>query len=131
MLIPAQDADSGRSQNQVPPGVGREAQPTGSKYPQEVAVGHQQRPFKGSRVRFLVHGRAAAGLHRYIKECEGMEQGMEAAAKVLQEVSGLDAQSALTQLILPMYQMILDGAAPAELRRAADALKHTSIGEVV
>ena len=74
---------------------------------------------------------AAAALHRYIREAEGMEQSMDSATKVLAEVAGLAADSKLAQLILPMYQMILDGAAPAELRRAADAIKHSSIGEVV
>ena len=74
---------------------------------------------------------AAAGLHRYIKECEGMEQGMESARKVLQEVSGLDAQSPLAQLILPMYGKILEGATPADLRRAADTAKAASLGAII
>ena len=74
---------------------------------------------------------AAAAVHRYIREAEGMEQSMDSAAKVLAEVAGLAADSKLARLILPMYEMILNGAAPAELRRAADACKHSSIGEVV
>ena len=74
---------------------------------------------------------AAAGLHRYIKEAAELEQGMDAAEKVLAEVSGLAADSVLAQQILSMYRLILDGASPAELRRAADAAKAQSLGPII
>ena len=74
---------------------------------------------------------AAAGLHRYIKEAEGMEQGMEAAQKVLQEVSGLDLNGALAGAILAMYQRILDGASVTDLRRAADEAKAASLTAII
>ena len=65
---------------------------------------------------------AAAGLCRYIRENE-MEQSAENGQKVLSEVSGLQADSSLSQLIMEMYQMLLAGAAPADLRRAAELKK--------
>ncbi len=74
---------------------------------------------------------AAAGLHRYINEAEGMEQGAESAKKVLKEVSGLEADSALASLILNMYDKILAGATVADLRRAADAVKAASLSAII
>jgi len=74
---------------------------------------------------------AAAGLYRYIKEDENLEQGMDAAKKVLTEVSGLDTEGALAQMILAMYTMILDGKSVADLRRAADAAKAKSLNAII
>ena len=74
---------------------------------------------------------AAAGLHRYINEAEGMEQGMEAAKQVLFEVSKLDAESELAGMILAMYEKILAGATVADLRRAADAVKAASLEAII
>lgn len=74
---------------------------------------------------------AAAGLHRYINEAEGMEQGMDAAIQVLQEVSKLDAGSQLAELILSMYEKILSGATVADLRHAADEVKAQSLGAII
>ena len=74
---------------------------------------------------------AAAGLHRYIKECDGMEQGMDSAKQVLRDVSKLDAESELAKLILSMYEKILAGAAVADLRRAADAAKAATLKPIV
>ena len=74
---------------------------------------------------------AAAGLHRYINEAEGMEQGMDAAKQVLTEVSKLDAESKLAQMILAMYGKILSGATVAELRRAADGVKAESLSAII
>ena len=74
---------------------------------------------------------AAAGLHRYIKEAEGMEQGMESAKQVLVEVSKLDAGSTLATLILSMYEKILSGATVTDLRRAADAVKAATLAPIV
>ena len=74
---------------------------------------------------------AAAGLHRYIKEAEGMEQGLDAAKQVLAEVSKLDAGCELAQMILAMYEKILAGASVADLRRAADAAKAKSLKDII
>ena len=74
---------------------------------------------------------AAAGLKRYIGETEGLAQGADTAAGVLAEVSKLDADSELAKMILGYYQMILDGATIADLRRAADAAKHANLKNVI
>jgi mannitol-1-phosphate 5-dehydrogenase len=74
---------------------------------------------------------AAAGVHRYIKETEGMEQGMDAAKQVLTEVSKLDAEGELAKLILQMYEKIIAGATVADLRRAADQLKASTLKPIV
>ncbi len=74
---------------------------------------------------------AAAGLHRYINETEGMEQGMDSAAQVLREVSKLDTDGELAKLILNMYRHILDGASVAELRREADAVKAAHLKQII
>ena len=74
---------------------------------------------------------AAAGLHRYINEAEGMEQGMDAAKQVLAEVSKLDADAELAKLILAMYEKILAGATVTDLRRAADAVKAASLSAII
>ena len=74
---------------------------------------------------------AAAGLHRYINEAEGMEQGLESAKQVLCEVSKLDVDGQLAGMILSMYEKILAGATIADLRRAADAVKAASLGAII
>ncbi len=74
---------------------------------------------------------AAAGLHRYINEAEGMEQGMASAKKVLAEVSKLDVDGVLAQLILSMYARILDGATVADLRHTADESKAASLTAII
>ena len=74
---------------------------------------------------------AAAGLHRYINECEGMEQGIDAAKQVLNDVSKLDVNGTLAGLILDMYQKILSGATVTDLRHAADAVKASSLSAII
>lgn len=74
---------------------------------------------------------AAAGVYRYIKETDGMEQGMEAAEQVLASVSQLESDDSLKTMILSMYSRILDGADIADLRRAADTIKRESLGNVI
>jgi mannitol-1-phosphate 5-dehydrogenase len=74
---------------------------------------------------------AAAGVHRYIKETEGMEQGLDAAKQVLADVSKLDVDGELAKMILAMYEKILSGATVADLRRAADALKASTLKPIV
>ena len=71
---------------------------------------------------------AAAAVRRYIDEAEGMEQSMENAKKVLKEVSGIESDDCI---ILKYYQMILDGASVADLRRAADEVKSESLKNVI
>ncbi len=74
---------------------------------------------------------AAAGVYRYINEAEGMEQGMDAAKKVLSDVSKLDENHALATMILAAYEKILSGATVADLRRAADENKRLSLKNVI
>jgi mannitol-1-phosphate 5-dehydrogenase len=74
---------------------------------------------------------AAAGLHRYINEAEGMEQGLDAAKQVLADVSGLEASSELATMILFVYEKILSGATLYDLRRAADAVKASTLKPIV
>lgn len=64
---------------------------------------------------------AAAGVRRYLAE-SGKEQTMENAAEVLQTVSELNVQEQLAQMILNMYQKLLDGASVTDLRKTADRL---------
>ena len=61
---------------------------------------------------------AAAGVRRYLAEND-KAQTMENAAEVLSQVSSLETAEPLAQMILSMYQLILDGASIAELRKAA------------
>ena len=68
---------------------------------------------------------------QWVNEAEGMEQGMDAAKQVLTEVSKLDVQGELAQLILSMYEKILSGATLADLRRAADAAKAASLTAII
>jgi len=74
---------------------------------------------------------AAAGVYRYIKETDCMEQGMETAEQVLASVSQLESDGSLKTMILSMYSRILDGANIADLRRAADTIKRESLGNVI
>lgn len=73
---------------------------------------------------------AAAGLRRYIAEA-GAEQSMAEAKKVLQEISALDAAEPFAAMILEQYALLLDGATPAQLRRAADKSKAESLKNVI
>lgn len=73
----------------------------------------------------------AAAVMRYINEAEGLEQGEEAAVQVLSEVSKLEKDEALTELILFYYRMLLEGKSPEELLNAADERKHSALGKVI
>lgn len=73
---------------------------------------------------------AAAGIKRYLDEA-GEAQGVAAAEKVLTEVSGLEPGSKLTSLIIPYYKMITEGCTLEDLRRAAGALKASSLEKVI
>ena len=74
---------------------------------------------------------AAAGLHRYINEAEGMEQGLDAAKQVLADVSKLDANSELATMILFVYEKILSGATVSDLRHIADEAKAKSLTAII
>ena len=73
----------------------------------------------------------AAGVMRYINEAEGLVQSVETAERVLCEVSGLDKGSELLPLITGFYGMMLNGTSLKDILKAADELKHTSIGKVI
>ena len=73
---------------------------------------------------------AAAGLHRYIAEAN-MEQSEKCAMDVLEQVSKLQSEEALTDMILRYYRMILGGCTLSELCAFADQVKHQSIGDVI
>jgi hypothetical protein len=60
-----------------------------------------------------------------------MAQTKENALKVLEDVSKLNADHALTKLILDRYADILGGATIAELCAKADAVKFASLHDVV
>ena len=72
----------------------------------------------------------AAGVRRYLAESE-QEQTAENAAKVLREVSGLDSNEPLTQMSLDVYQLILDGASIAELRKFAANLQMKTLQNTI
>ena len=74
---------------------------------------------------------AAAGVKRYIDETEGLEQGEEAARKVLGEVSQLAADSPLAALVVKYYNMIEKGCDLASIRREADKTKAASLVNVI
>ncbi len=65
---------------------------------------------------------AAAGLHRLVAE-NNLEQNMENGENLLLQTSGLAADSALTDLILENYQMILNGSSISQLRSYAEIQK--------
>lgn len=74
---------------------------------------------------------AAAAVRRYIEETDGMEQNIKQAENVLVDISGLEKDGELMELILRMYQMILEGKSLRELRRTADMVKAVSLQNVV
>jgi len=73
---------------------------------------------------------AACGLRRHLKENGGV-QSMDAAKAALAEVSGLEEDHHLSQLILHYYEMILDGCSLMKLTAEAEKQKHASMQAVV
>ena len=73
----------------------------------------------------------AAAVYRYIRESEQPEQSAERALEVLQNVAGLEADSALTKLILSYYDMVREGAKLPVLLAAADEQKRRTLGNVI
>ncbi|MBR3751020.1 MAG: mannitol dehydrogenase [Clostridia bacterium] len=74
---------------------------------------------------------AAAGIRRYIIQSDSMVQSVDCAQQVLQSVSGLAPDSKEARLILDMYKLILEGKSLGSIRRAADAIKAESLGDVI
>ena len=73
---------------------------------------------------------AAAALRRYLAENE-QEQTLANAQSVLQDVSKLEADSALAKLILSRYEELVNGATVAQLCATADAVKKASLQNIV
>lgn len=84
---------------------------------------------EGVRPAYIAAG-AAAAVRRYLAEA-GAEQNMSNAQNVLRDTAGLRGDAPLTLLILPFYEMLLRGASPADLRRAADEEKAKSLGNIM
>lgn len=74
---------------------------------------------------------AAAGLVRYLSETKEGVQSVEAAAKALKEVSGLEKDSRLAGMILEMYQRILDKENFGKLWRIANRWTAASLKNVI
>ena len=73
---------------------------------------------------------AAAGVRRYLAE-NGKDQSMDNALEVLVQVSGLSGEEKLTQMILAMYKMILEGSTIADLRKAAGRLQAENLQNAI
>ena len=65
---------------------------------------------------------AAAGLYRFVSE-SNLEQSWENGKQLLLQTSGLEESNGLVDLILKMYQMIVDGFSISQLRRFAEMQK--------
>ena len=73
---------------------------------------------------------AAGAVYCYLSEA-GTEQSYDAAKRVLREISGLPDGHALTELILQMYGLYLEGETTAMMRRYAQKIKVTNMREVI
>ena len=73
---------------------------------------------------------AAGAVFRYLNE-SGVEQSVEAAEKVLSEISGLEKDSKLAGMILDNYKLFLEGETVAVLRRAAQELKTAELKNAI
>lgn len=73
---------------------------------------------------------AAGGVYRYIEE-NGLEQSDTAAQKVLEEVSGIEAENELSKLILENYKKLIKGETTSQLRKDAQTKKYMSLGNVI
>ncbi len=74
---------------------------------------------------------AAAALVRFINEAEEMSQGLASASKVLAEVSGIDVNGELAQMILKNYLHFINGNSISDIRRTIDAVKVKNSGQVI
>ena len=73
---------------------------------------------------------AAAALHRYLKENGGI-QSLERASAALHDVSKLDAEHILFNMVLKYYTMIHSGESVSRLLNEADHSKHISMNAIV
>ena len=73
---------------------------------------------------------AAGAVYRYLNEA-GTEQSYDAAKQMLRDVSGLPGDHELTDLIMQMYILYLEGEPVSVLRRAAQAKKNANLGKVI
>lgn len=73
---------------------------------------------------------AAAGVRRYLAEND-KNQSMDNALEVLKQVSGLSSEEKLTQMILAMYKMILEGSTIADLRKSAGRLQAENLQNAI
>lgn len=73
---------------------------------------------------------AAGAVYRYLNEA-GTEQSTEAAKQVLHDVSGLEEDHALTEMVLKMYALYLEGETVANIRRAAQSVKTAALSGVI
>ena len=73
---------------------------------------------------------AAGAIYRYLQEAQ-TPQTVENACKVLSDVSSLEKDHPLAQLILTMYDLYLQGSRPAEMRKAAQTLKYSALKNVI
>ena len=74
---------------------------------------------------------AAAAVYRYIKESDDPVQSEQRAVRVLKEVSQLEADSELAQMILSGYRSILEGVDIGKLLAAADETKKRTLGKII
>ena len=98
--------------------------------PDDRLIGASRQALKVGITPAYIAAGAAAGLHRYIAEAN-MEQSEHSAMEVLEQVSRLQPEDALTDMILRYYRMILGGCTLSELCIFADQVKHQSIGDVI
>jgi mannitol-1-phosphate 5-dehydrogenase len=73
---------------------------------------------------------AAAGLYRFASE-SNIEQSRANGEALLLQTSGLEENSYLAEMILHIYQMIVDGCGVAELRRYADQQKAKHRADII
>lgn len=73
---------------------------------------------------------AAAGVRRYLMEND-RAQTLDNARDVLKQVSGLDKDDPLAQMILSAYQQILNGATVAQLRHEAGRLQSAHLQNAI
>lgn len=73
---------------------------------------------------------AAAAIHRYLNENE-KTQTVENAVQVLQEVSGLQAEEDLAQMVIFYYNELQGGATVGRLCALADRVKASSLADII
>ena len=73
---------------------------------------------------------AAGAVYRYLNET-GTEQSYDAAKQVLGDISGLPDEHSLTEMIMQMYGLYLEGETVAAMRRYAQNVKAAKMHEVI